>query len=242
VKRGNETKEVTIKGVADAKWPADDRGLVFQADFRTQKATDVGDALNLGLQHCRELARHVVIELGQMRIECRCEIIEGRDDPAIGGPLRRLPQYGGTVLTEEVAVQPARNRQVIYLDGALRLDFCSNGLPGEIGNSGSSLKSVRGGAAHFGSRQHRRAGLGCWDLGRSDPAARLVSSGIARLPQVTEQSRLVNARIAGASARPVQQRAGLSKAALLELRVTSSRGRTCAHFWEVFARSRHHGA
>ena len=29
-------------------WPTEDRGLIFQQDFRTQKATDIVDALNLG--------------------------------------------------------------------------------------------------------------------------------------------------------------------------------------------------
>jgi regulator of sigma E protease len=48
VKRGDQEIEFSVAGRPDANWPTDDRGLIFQQDFRTQKATDIADALNLG--------------------------------------------------------------------------------------------------------------------------------------------------------------------------------------------------
>ena len=66
VKRGDETREVTITAVPDKNWPADDRGLVFQSDFRTQKATDMGDALNLGARRTVRFVREVYLNLYSM--------------------------------------------------------------------------------------------------------------------------------------------------------------------------------
>lgn len=64
VKRGEETTEINeIKGVEDKNWPVDDRGLVFQLDFRTQKAADVGDALNLGARRTVRFIREVYMNL-----------------------------------------------------------------------------------------------------------------------------------------------------------------------------------
>jgi regulator of sigma E protease len=48
VKRGDAEVEISLAGQKDEKWPTDDRGLLFQQDFRTQTATDIIDALNLG--------------------------------------------------------------------------------------------------------------------------------------------------------------------------------------------------
>ena len=66
VKRGDETKELTIKGTADKNWPTDDRGLAFQSDFRTQKANDVAEALNLGARRTVRFVREVYLNLYSM--------------------------------------------------------------------------------------------------------------------------------------------------------------------------------
>jgi len=66
VKRGEEIIEVTMKGRDDKRWPTDDRGLVFQADFRTQKATDFGDAFGLGAWRVVRFVREVYMNLGAM--------------------------------------------------------------------------------------------------------------------------------------------------------------------------------
>jgi regulator of sigma E protease len=48
LKRGDETREVTIQGRRDTNWPVEDRGLIFQDDQRIQQATSVGHAITLG--------------------------------------------------------------------------------------------------------------------------------------------------------------------------------------------------
>jgi regulator of sigma E protease len=57
---------VTVKAVADKNFPTDDRGLVFQSDFRTQKADGVGDALNLGARRTVRFVREVYMNLYAM--------------------------------------------------------------------------------------------------------------------------------------------------------------------------------
>jgi regulator of sigma E protease len=63
LKRGDKTEEVTIKGTPDKNWPTDDRGLIFQSDFRTQKATDLADALNLGARRTVRFVREIYMNL-----------------------------------------------------------------------------------------------------------------------------------------------------------------------------------
>jgi regulator of sigma E protease len=48
VKRGDGEHEVSVAGREDQAWPTEDRGLIFQQDFRTQMATDIFHALKLG--------------------------------------------------------------------------------------------------------------------------------------------------------------------------------------------------
>jgi regulator of sigma E protease len=48
VKRGDEVKDVTLKGGTATAWPLEDRGLIFQAETQVQKAHDIGDAMRLG--------------------------------------------------------------------------------------------------------------------------------------------------------------------------------------------------
>jgi regulator of sigma E protease len=66
LKRGDKTEEVTVKGTPDKNWPTDDRGLIFHFDFRTQKATDLGDALNLGARRTVRFVREVYLNLYSM--------------------------------------------------------------------------------------------------------------------------------------------------------------------------------
>jgi regulator of sigma E protease len=66
VKRGDETKELTIKANPDTNWPTDERGLVFQSDFRTQKADDLGTALNLGARRTLRFVRDTYLNLYSM--------------------------------------------------------------------------------------------------------------------------------------------------------------------------------
>ncbi len=49
VKRGDAELEILdLEGRPDKNWPTDDRGLIFQQDYRIQKANDIGEALSLG--------------------------------------------------------------------------------------------------------------------------------------------------------------------------------------------------
>lgn len=49
VKRGeNQFFTVTVKGVPDAEWGLDDRGLIFMPETQVQRAADIGDAMRLG--------------------------------------------------------------------------------------------------------------------------------------------------------------------------------------------------
>lgn len=64
VKRGNdEPIGVTIQGREDKNWPLDDRGLLFQQDFRTQKANDIGEAINLGARRTIRFIQIVYMNL-----------------------------------------------------------------------------------------------------------------------------------------------------------------------------------
>jgi regulator of sigma E protease len=59
--------EVTLKGHEDKNWPTtSSRGLVFDLDFRTQKATDFGDALYLGVRRTGMFIREVYMNLSAM--------------------------------------------------------------------------------------------------------------------------------------------------------------------------------
>ena len=63
LKRGEQVIEVTLKGKEDKEWPTEERGLNFQSDFRTQKAGDVGDALNLGARRTVRFIKEVYMNL-----------------------------------------------------------------------------------------------------------------------------------------------------------------------------------
>lgn len=66
VKRGDEELEFTVPARADKNWPAEERGLILQQDFRTQKAADVGDALYLGYRRTVRFVKEVYMNLYAM--------------------------------------------------------------------------------------------------------------------------------------------------------------------------------
>ncbi|MCI0700555.1 MAG: site-2 protease family protein [Planctomycetia bacterium] len=66
VKRGEEVIEVTLKGREDMTRPVDERGLLFQYDFRVQKATDVGEAIELGARRTVRFIKIVYMNLYSM--------------------------------------------------------------------------------------------------------------------------------------------------------------------------------
>jgi regulator of sigma E protease len=66
VKRGDESVVVTVKARPDPNWPADDRGLLFQMDYRTQRATDVGHAIMLGAYTTVRFIKTVYMNLYSM--------------------------------------------------------------------------------------------------------------------------------------------------------------------------------
>ncbi len=80
IKRGEETIEYTLKGRQDANWPVDDRGLIFQLDFQTHQAADIGDALNLGARRTVRFIKDIYMNL--------YSIVIGRVSPkTMSGPL-----------------------------------------------------------------------------------------------------------------------------------------------------------
>ncbi len=70
-------------------------------------------------------SRNLVLQSGQVRVECGCEVVERRRDPGIGRALRGLAQCRGTVLAEELRIEAARDGQVVDRDGGrnVALDF-----------------------------------------------------------------------------------------------------------------------
>jgi len=66
VKRGNDDLEFSLVGQEDKNWPTEERGLIFQQDFRTQKAADIGDALNLGARRTVRFIQEVYMNLYAM--------------------------------------------------------------------------------------------------------------------------------------------------------------------------------
>ncbi|MBA4191747.1 MAG: hypothetical protein C0467_27520 [Planctomycetaceae bacterium] len=65
-KDSGAVEEVSLAGREDTQWPADDRGFVWQSDFRIQKATDISDALNLGAWRTVRFIREVYMNLYAM--------------------------------------------------------------------------------------------------------------------------------------------------------------------------------
>jgi regulator of sigma E protease len=64
VEPGNEEIfEVTLNGREDKNWPIDDRGIRYQLDFRTQKAGDIGEAMNLGARRTVRFIQIVYMNL-----------------------------------------------------------------------------------------------------------------------------------------------------------------------------------
>ncbi len=67
VKRGDQEIEVLdLQARPDTRYPSDDIGLVFQQDFRIQKATSIGDAAALGYQRTVRFIREVYMNLYAM--------------------------------------------------------------------------------------------------------------------------------------------------------------------------------
>lgn len=66
VRRGDEVKEVTLKGVPNVAFPTDERGLIFQTETQIQKATDVGDAIGLGARRTGRFIKVVYMNLYAM--------------------------------------------------------------------------------------------------------------------------------------------------------------------------------
>lgn len=66
VKRGDEVKEVTLKGTPNTAFPTEERGLIFQTENQIQKATDVGDAIGLGAQRTGRFIKVVYMNLYAM--------------------------------------------------------------------------------------------------------------------------------------------------------------------------------
>ena len=66
VKRGDGELEIRLKGREDTNWPTDDRGLVFQQDFRVQKANNIGEALSLGAWRTMRFIKEVYMNLYAM--------------------------------------------------------------------------------------------------------------------------------------------------------------------------------
>lgn len=66
VKRGDEVKEVTLKGTPNTAFPTEERGLIFQTETQVQKATDVGDAIGLGAQRTGRFIKVVYMNLYAM--------------------------------------------------------------------------------------------------------------------------------------------------------------------------------
>jgi regulator of sigma E protease len=81
VKRGEEIIEINdIKGREDKNWPLESRGLILQLDYRTQKAGDFGEALNLGSLRTVRFIKIIYMNLYSMII--------GRVSPkTMSGPL-----------------------------------------------------------------------------------------------------------------------------------------------------------
>ncbi len=67
VKRGDETKELSLKGRPSA-WALDDRGLIFQIEMQVQKADGVGDAIRLGGLRTVRFVKTVYMNLYAMLI------------------------------------------------------------------------------------------------------------------------------------------------------------------------------
>jgi len=66
VKRGDETREVSVTGVDDPRWPVEERGIILQAESREQKATDFGDAVRLGARRTGRFIVEVYMNLYSM--------------------------------------------------------------------------------------------------------------------------------------------------------------------------------
>ena len=66
IKRGEETVEVELTARQDKTWPLDERGLLFQEDYRIQQATDVADALGLGAYRTIRFIKEVYLNLYSM--------------------------------------------------------------------------------------------------------------------------------------------------------------------------------
>jgi regulator of sigma E protease len=66
IKRGDEVLEVSLAGRPDTNWPVEDRGLLFQLDYRVQKAEDIGDALALGAYRTVRFIKEVYLNLYAM--------------------------------------------------------------------------------------------------------------------------------------------------------------------------------
>jgi regulator of sigma E protease len=80
VKRGEETLEKTLTAVEDPAWPTDEIGLVFQEDYRMQKADGVVQALEMG-------ARRTVRMIGMIYQNLRALVVGRISATTMSGPL-----------------------------------------------------------------------------------------------------------------------------------------------------------
>ncbi len=66
VNRNGQKIEATIASIADPSCPVADRGLSFMPEFRIQKATDIGDALSMGVNRTVRMIKSMYINLYAM--------------------------------------------------------------------------------------------------------------------------------------------------------------------------------
>lgn len=66
VQRGKETKEILLRTYEDKDWPMTERGLVLSPDVRRQKASNIFEAVALGLQDTHNLIMQVYQNLRGM--------------------------------------------------------------------------------------------------------------------------------------------------------------------------------
>src|SRR4029079_8201052 len=70
VKRGDQEVEIADLNLRqDTRYPIEDRGFVFQYDFRVQKAADMGDAVRLGYLRTVRFIKEVYMNLVAMAFD-----------------------------------------------------------------------------------------------------------------------------------------------------------------------------
>lgn len=67
VKRGDKSEELTLTAQEDPTWPLDERGFLFQEDTRPVVASDVADAIGLGVKRTLRAITMIYLNLYSMR-------------------------------------------------------------------------------------------------------------------------------------------------------------------------------